>query len=210
MIENYSNSKTRLLFLILITPFLVGSQCSVFFNSGGNDNDKDKDDDKIVVITANGVFGATPVEGANYTSGTIRGVTGKNGQFEYEPGSPVQFSIGDIALGEAVEGKPLITAADLVADNAVEPSTAVNIERLLESLDADPEDGLITIPAQVRSLAVSSNESLSASIEFLDFSDDTVFVNTASQLVAVLTQDYPFTAVLQDAPSTDEKTAKSQ
>jgi hypothetical protein len=210
MIENYSNSKTRLLFLILITPFLVGSQCSVFFNSGGNDNDKDKDDDKIVVITANGVFGATPVEGANFTSGTIRGVTGKNGEFEYEPGSPVRFSIGDIALGEAVDGKPLITAADLVADNAVEPSTAVNIERLLESLDAEPEDGLITIPAQVRSLAVSSNESLSASIKFLDFSDDTVFVNTASALVAVLTQDYPFTAVLQDAPSTDEKTAKSQ
>lgn len=208
MIENHINSKFRLLFLLLITPLLVGSQCAVLFSSGGNDDDKDKDDE-IVVVAANGVFGATPVAGANYTSGTIRGVTGKNGEFEYEPGSPVQFSIGDIALGKAVDGKSLITAADLAADSAADTPAAVNIERLLKSLDADPDEGLITIPAQVRSLAVSSNGSLSASIEFLDFSDDTVFANTASHLVAVLTQDYPFTAVLQDAGMAGEKTAKS-
>lgn len=210
MIENYSNSKTRLLFLILITPFLVGSQCTVLFSSGGNDDDKDKDEDEIVVVAASGVFGSTPVEGVDYTSGTIRGVTGRNGEFEYEPGSPVQFSIGDIALGEAVDGKSLITVTDLVADSAVDTSAAVNIERLLKSLDAEPGEGLITIPARVRSVAVSSNESLSASIEFLNFSDDTAFANTASALVAVLTQDYPFTAVLQEADTAGEKTGKLQ
>jgi hypothetical protein len=40
---------------------------------------------------------------------------------------------------------------------------------------------------------------LSSAIEFLDFSDATAFVNAASHLVAVLTRDYPFTAVLVDA-----------
>jgi hypothetical protein len=40
---------------------------------------------------------------------------------------------------------------------------------------------------------------LSSAIEFLDFSDDPAFVNAASKLVAVLTRDYPFTAVLIDA-----------
>ena len=209
MIKNFIYSKLRLLLLLLITPFLVGSQCAVLFSSGGND-DKDKDDDKIVVVVANGVFGATPVAGANYTSGSLRGVTGKNGEFEYEPGSPIQFSIGDIALGRVVDGRSLITVADLVADSAVDTSAVANIKRLLKSLDADPTEGPITIPAQVRSLAVSSNGSLSASIEFLDFSDNNIFANTASQLVAVLTQDYPFTAVLQDAGMADEKTAKSQ
>lgn len=210
MIENYISSKFRLLILLILMPFLVGSQCVVLFSSGGNDDDKDKDDDEIVVVAASGVFGSTPVAGANYTSGTIRGVTGRNGEFEYEPGSPVQFSIGDIALGNAVEGKSLVTLKDLIADSAADTSAAVNIERLLKSLDADPTDELITIPAQVRSLAVSSNGSLSASIEFLDFSDDTVFANTASALVAVLTSDYPFTAVLQDAGTAGEKAAKSQ
>ena len=47
--------------------------------------------------------------------------------------------------------------------------------------------------------AVRSNESVSSAIEFLDFSDEASFVNNASQLVAVLTASYPFTAVLIDA-----------
>jgi hypothetical protein len=105
-----------------------------------------------------------------------------------------------------VGGKSLITSADLTADTPA----AVNIQRLLLSLDADPEDGFITIPEEVRSLALKSNDSLSASIEFLDFSDESAFINAASQLVAVLTQSYPFTAVLPDAPVAEEKTSKSQ
>ena len=210
MIEHHISNKFRLLFILVITPFLVGSQCTVLFNSGGNDDDKDKDEDEIVVVSASGVFGSTPVEGVDYTSGTIRGVTSRNGEFEYEPGSPVQFSIGDIALGEAVDGKSLVTVTDLASDSAADTPEAINMKRLIKSLDVDPTDELITIPARVRSLAVSSNESLSASIEFLNFSDDTVFANTASALVAVLTQDYPFTAVLQDADTAGEKTGKSQ
>ena len=196
MTEQYISSKFRFIFLISIFPFLVGSQCTVLFNSGGND-DKDKEEDEIVVVTASGVFGSTPIAGANYASGNLRGVTGSKGEFDYEPGTTVQFSIGDIALGKAVDGKSLITAADLVTDDAVNTSADVNIKRLLKSLDADPDTGHINIPPQVRSQAVSSNSSVSASIEFLDFTDDTTFANTASQLVAVLTQDYPFTAVLQ-------------
>lgn len=209
MMENDFSSKFRLLLLLVITPFLVGSQCTVLFNSGGNDDDKDKDEDDIVVVAASGVFGSPPIEGADYTSGTIRGVTGRNGEFKYEPGSPVQFSIGDIELGKAVEGQSLITVTDLAPDSAADTSAAINMKRLIKSLDVDPTDDLITIPAQVRSLAVNSNGSLSASIEFLDFSDDTVFANTASALVAVLTQDYPFTAMLQDADTAGEKTGKS-
>jgi hypothetical protein len=209
MIENDFSSKFRLLLLLVITPFLVGSQCTVLFNSGGNDDDKDKDEEDIVVVAASGVFGSSPIEGVDYTSGTIRGVTGRNGEFKYEPGSPVQFSIGDIELGEAVEGQSLITVTDLAPDSAADTSAAINMKRLIKSLDVDPTDELITIPAQVRSLAVNSNGSLSASIEFLDFSDDAVFANTASALVAVLTQDYPFTAMLQDADTASEKTGKS-
>jgi hypothetical protein len=197
MIKHHINGKFRLLLLLSLTPFLVGSQCAFLFNSGGNDDD-DKDDDKIVVVAANGVFGSTPVAGANYTSGTIRGVTGRNGEFEYEPGSPVQFSVGDIQLGKPVNGKSLITTTDLVADNSTESSAQANITRLLQSLDSEPGDELITIPSQVRALAQRSNSDLYSYIEFLDFSDDTLFANAASQIVAVLTQDYPFTAVLPD------------
>ena len=202
----FISSKSRLVFLILLMPFIVGSQCVVLFSSGDGSNDKDEDKEGLVVISSDGVFGATPVAGVDYSSGEIRGVTGKNGEFEYELNSPVQFAIGDITLGQPVAGKSLITTADLAADTPA----AVNIQRLILSLDTDPEDGRITIPEEVRSLALRSNESLSASIEFLDFSDEPAFVNAASQLVAVLTQSYPFTAVLPDADTAREKTAKSQ
>jgi hypothetical protein len=75
----------------------------------------------------------------------------------------------------------------------------INIARLLQSLDALPGDRRITIPAQVRGLARRANSGLGASIEALDFADDTAFVNAASQLVATLTQAYGFTAMLVDA-----------
>jgi hypothetical protein len=202
----FISSKYRVVLLLLLMPFIVGSQCVVLFSSGDGSNDKDEDKEGLVVISSSGVFGATPVAGVDYSSGEIRGVTGKNGEFEYELNSPVQFAIGDIALGSPVAGKSLITTADLAADTPA----AVNIQRLLLSLDADPEDGLITIPEEVRSLALRSNDSVSASIEFLDFSDEPAFINAASQLVAVLTQNYPFTAVLRDADTAGSKTAKSQ
>jgi hypothetical protein len=80
---------------------------------------------------------------------------------------------------------------------------------LLQSLDSDPADEVITIPDAVRAAAVHSNEGLSSAIEFLDFSDDPAFVNAASKLVAVLTRDYPFTAVLIDADTAHDRMIKS-
>jgi hypothetical protein len=50
-----------------------------------------------------------------------------------------------------------------------------------------------------REAADESNASVSAAIEFLDFADEARFVNAASQLVATLTEHYPFTATLVDA-----------
>jgi len=76
---------------------------------------------------------------------------------------------------------------------------SVNIARLLYSLDANPVDAVVTIPAEVRARAVQSNESLSGAIVYLDFSDEQAFVNAATRLVAVLTNRYPYTATLPDA-----------
>jgi hypothetical protein len=140
-----------------------------------------------------------PVEGVGYQSGSLVGITGSSGEFQYEVGSTIRFFIGDIALGRAVTGKSVITPLDLVVDGATDTPAVINIARLLQSLDSDPDDGIITIPAAVRAAATRSNVALSSAIEFLDFSDAAAFVNAASQLVAVLTRDYPFTAVLVDA-----------
>ncbi len=186
-----------LLVVLIAVPFLAGSQCAVFFSSGGGSDDRDKDDEVIVV--ASGTFGTTPVAGIDYVSGSVSGVTGSDGGFEYEQGQTVQFSIGDIALGRAVAGKALITPAELVATGAMDTTAAINIERLLASLDAEPGDAAITVAPSARAKAVKSDSGVAAAIEYLDFADEDAFVNAASQLVTVLTADYGFTGMLVDA-----------
>ena len=199
MMPNKSYRQAFLILLLLAMPLLVGSQCAVFFSSGSGSDDDDRDKDEELIVVASGQFGAAPVSGADYVSGSISGVTGSDGEFQYEVGQPIQFSIGDIPLGRAVSGKNVITVQDLAAGSEAAGTEAVNMERLLQSLDAEPGDNFITIPAQVRAKAVKSNESVTSAITYLDFSDDTAFANAASQLVSVLTGDYPFTGALVDA-----------
>lgn len=199
MISKEIFRRTFLILLLIITPLLVGSQCAVFFSSGSGSGDEDKDKDDEIIVVATGQFGAAPVAGADYVSGSLSGVTGSNGEFQYELGEPVQFSIGDIQLGRAVSGKSVITVQDLVVDSATATSEAINMKRLLLSLDAEPGDTVITIPAKLRDRAVKSNETVTSAIAYLDFADDNAFANAASQLVSVLTADYPFTGVLVDA-----------
>lgn len=203
--------RTLLVLSLAALPLLVGSQCAFFFSSGGGSSDKDKTDkeDEEVIVVQSGTFGAPLVEGVGYESGSISGITGSNGEFQYEDGSTVRFYIGDIDLGSPVRGKSVITPQDLVADSDSDATAAVNIERLLQSLDSDPEDEVITIPKEVRAAAVRSNEDLSSAIEFLDVSDASAFVNAASQLVAVLTLDYPFTASLVEADDVRSRQIKS-
>lgn len=182
-------------------PLLVGSKCAFFFSSGDGSSDREDDDkeDDTTIIVATGSFGDPPVEGISYESGSLEGVTDKSGTFRYEDGDTVRFFIGNINLGSTVQAKSVMTPQDLVVESASSKPEAVNISRLLWSLDSNPEDEIITIPQSVRAAAIRSNENVSSAIEYLDFSDESAFVNAASQLVAVLTQDYPFTATLVDS-----------
>ncbi|MGD8630089.1 MAG: hypothetical protein PVH38_06295 [Gammaproteobacteria bacterium] len=193
--------KIQLVIALLAMPLLGGSQCAFFASSGGGSSDPDDEnrDAGLVIIVGDGTLVDAPVAGVRYESGPLAGITGSHGEFQYEVGNSVRFFIGDIALGRAVAGKAVITPLDLVEHGTIDTPAVVNIARLLQSLDADPDDGNITIPVAARVAAVRSNPALSSAIDILDFSDETAFVNAASQLVAVLTSGYPFTAVLVDA-----------
>ena len=185
--------------LFLALPWLIGgTECSFVATSGGSSSDSEQRNGLVIVIQ-DGQLVDAPVEGVRFESGTLSGVTGPNGEFQFEDGATVAFFIGDIPLGGAVPGKALVTPLDLVPGGNIDTPAVINIARLLQSLDALPGDARITIPAQVRGLARRSNSGLSASIDALDFADDAAFVNAASQLVATLTQAYGFTAVLVDA-----------
>jgi hypothetical protein len=211
-----------LVLTLLGLPFLVGSSCAFFFSSGGSggkvivkdDDDDDDDDDDEEEITPGSVqtgsFSSPAIAGIEYASGSLTGVTDENGQFRYIEGETVQFYIGDIVLGKPVKGKPSVSTRDLAAQDSAGDATAINISRLLYSLDAKAGDEMVTVPATVRSAAVISNAPVAAAIEFLEFSDEAAFNNAASQLLAVLTQDYPHTAALLDADSVDYGMAEGE
>ena len=211
-------SKRLLLILVVAAiPALTGSQCVFVASSGNNDScistiDKPCDSQNnntagVTVAVNNGQLIDAPVQGVRYESGSVSGITGDLGEFRYETGNTIRFFIGDIALGEAVEGKAVITPLDLVPNGTIDTPAVINIARLLQSLDSMPGDDLITIPAGLRAEAVRSNGAVFASIQYLDFADETAFVNAATQLISTLTASYPFTAVLMDRQSAQKHLA---
>ena len=193
--------KFSVVFALLALASLTGSQCVIVAKSGGSSQEDDEQTSNLVVIIHEGRLVDAPVEGAGYRSGSLAGITGPAGEFQYQAGEAVRFFIGDIALGEAVQGKAIITPLDLVPGGTLDSPAVINIARLLQSLDSLPGDARISIPATVRAAAAAQDPGVSGAIEFLDFSDDTAFTNTAAQLVATLTAGYPFPALLVDAHS---------
>jgi len=212
-------SKQSLLILSLVAILaLTGGQC-VFIATSGNDScdssginscDSKKDNNTVLAVVINdGQLIDAPVQGVRYESGSVSGVTGAMGEFQYEEGKTIRFFIGDIDLGDAVEGKAVISPLDLVPNGTIDTPAVINISRLLQSLDAVLGDHLITIPAELRTVAVRSNVAVSASIQYLDFADENAFVNAATQLISALTASYPFTAVLVDAKNAQRHLAES-
>jgi hypothetical protein len=194
--------KTLFVFALIALLSLTGSDCSIVISSGGGTSDRDKHKDPEAGIgIQSGQFIDAPVAGIRYVSGALTGTTGNRGEFRYPAGEAVRFFIGDIALGTPVRGKAIITPLDLVPDGTLDTPAVINIARLLQSLDSDPGDARITIPPELQGAALHSNPSLAAAIRDLDFGDETAFVNAAAGLIAVLTADYPFTAVLVDGGS---------
>ena len=189
-----------ILVAVVATLALTGAQCTFVAKSGtSSKHPEEENESTLIVVIREGRFIDGPVQGVSYISGALSGVTGRQGEFQYEVDNSIRFFLGDIALGEATAGKAIITPLDLVPGGSLETPAVINIARLLQSLDSVPGDGRISIPGTLRAAAVHSNENVAASIRHLDFGDETAFVNSASQLVATLTAAYPFTAVLIDA-----------
>jgi len=80
-----------------------------------------------------GVFTDSPVSGAYYETETHQGFTNSLGEYSYEPGETVVFSVGGIAF-PAVAASGQVTPRDLAPDNDDEFS---NILQFLQTLDSD-------------------------------------------------------------------------
>jgi len=87
--------------------------------------------------TATGTFRDSTVSGLGYTSGAQHGITDANGQFTYEVGASITFSVGAVSLGTVKRAKALITPVDLIAGGTGTSTYVVNVARFLLMLDHD-------------------------------------------------------------------------
>ena len=155
--------KLGLITVLLITLFGCGGGSSSGSRSSGGGEEPNS--------TAFGIFEDSAVEGLEYSSGEISGVTTAQGEFEYRVGMPITFSIGDIIFG-SVDGNEVVTPVDLIASAEDETNPAVaNIARFLQTLDDDNNaDNGIVIVAAVRDLAIGRTINFDQSVA--EFGDD--------------------------------------
>jgi hypothetical protein len=124
-----------------------------------------------------GMFLDAPVAGIAYRSvgKTEVKYTNADGEYEYQPGEQVIFSIGGIEL-PAVAATGVVTPLTVFATNDLTDPSVVNLARLLQTLDTDgnPENG-ITIAAAAHSNATGMT---------VNFADTAAFETGVSNLIA--------------------------
>ncbi|MCG8316683.1 MAG: hypothetical protein MI976_26000, partial [Pseudomonadales bacterium] len=145
----------RMLLLALLA-FLLSACGGSSSNSGSGDEDRSQNDppeSNDVILT--GTFIDSAVEGLEYFTPTLNGVTNQKGDFQYRPGETVSFRVGGIELG-TVNAESALTPLDFapLGASSTHPRV-VNIARFLQTLDTDlnPDNG-ISISGSVRAAAV--------------------------------------------------------
>ena len=140
--------------------FFVLSLCAGLVACGGgssssNNNSPDEPNAQT------GIFVDSPVANIGYRTETLNGVTNSLGEYEYIEGETVTFFIGDLEL-PPVAATGTVTPLDLAGSNDTSDPTAVNIIRLLQTLDedGDPDNG-ITITETAKSAATQVDFELS-------------------------------------------------
>jgi len=113
--------------------------CSILL--AGCNSSSSKSDSQGAILT--GVFLDSAVSGLSYQTDSLLGVTNELGEFEYREGENITFSIGDLVF-PTVPAEETITPISLSPSRVIEDDAAINIARLLQSLDNDnnPSNGI--------------------------------------------------------------------
>jgi len=122
-----------------------------------------------------------PVDGLQFSTASISGITNDGGQFQYREGESVTFSLGDIEL-PSVRADSIISALDVFQTVDALDVSVVNLNRLLITLDEDGElDNGINIP----DIATLSATGIQLDFVARDFS--TLVINLLANSGAVTT-----------------------
>jgi len=132
-----------------IFKYFVILACIAILTACGAGNDYHPPKDHISQEAPNaqrlkGCFVDSAVEGLNYTTNTLSGITDKDGTFEYRSDEIINFFVSEIFIGRTI-AKPQITPIDLFPEHSgIGSAIVTNICRFLQALDDDqnPKNGI--------------------------------------------------------------------
>ncbi len=113
---------------------LTAAICCLALSACGGSSSDNGEGSADTVLT--GVFIDSAVSGLSYQTETFSGTTNSLGEFEYLNGENITFAIGSLIL-PTVPAEETITPVSLSPTKSIDDDTAINIARLLQSLDSD-------------------------------------------------------------------------
>lgn len=142
MSTHFYQSTIKLSCCLLVTSALLAC--------GGSDSKAPASKVKVGKLVA-----SSPVENVSYRTKTQSGTTKANGEFMYESGESVTFSIGKLTFPET-PAKATVTPLDIAQTKDVKQPSVVNMLRLLETLDKDanPNNGIFITQAAEKAAEV--------------------------------------------------------
>lgn len=136
---------------ILSSGLAIGAMISLVGCGGGSSTSADAAAKEVT-----GQFIDAAVSGLNYacTVSGRDGFTNALGEYTCLEGDKVEFSLGGYFLGSATAAPGIVTPYDIQSDD----TAAVNVAQLLQTLDTNDTDDVITIPENFTALDNSTVE----------------------------------------------------
>jgi hypothetical protein len=126
-------------------------------------------------VPETGILFDAALENVAYKTPTLSGITSATGEFDFAIGETVVFSIGNYDF-PAVSGATQVSLLDLLNSNSVD-NAVINLARLLQSIDTNPDAGVITLP-----------ENINTDISNLDFNKSLEAFESGSIVLELLAQ----------------------
>ena len=179
----------------LVTAIVLGA-CS---GGGGSSSDP------VTATTVTGQFIDAPVQGLGYLcSSGKRDKTNSNGEYICNVGDNVTFFIGSVELGTVAAQSAAITPYTLFPNNR---DAAINLARLLQSLDADNTDAIITVDTILEASLPTATDITEASFETTI--EAALGITLVSTLDAETSMNAAIIAIGGTVPTTTETTPTS-
>ncbi|MBA3026963.1 MAG: hypothetical protein FP820_11265 [Sulfurimonas sp.] len=139
--KSFKGEEMKILLKILTLSFVV-------LLMGGCSSSTDGSSESFTFVT--GQFVDDPVEGLTYecSSGAID-VTGVAGEYTCENGDNVTFSIGGVLIGTVTAEAGIVTPYTFFPNDL---DAAINLARLLQSVDTNTSDNVITLDSNLVTL----------------------------------------------------------